>query len=154
MKRFDRGTTWGQSQAKQPDHEIEAPARGAGLVADWVVPLLQSVTTGGLLAGAVVVIVGQTEWRGSLGALWLGLTLGISAVAWLVLLRDSRRLLWSLERLTGWDLDRDQQVGKPKERLIIANAAQGRRQAHQRGLTRERSEFVQYYCHTLQELLY
>ena len=144
MNRFDRGTTWGQPAAQRPDIEVESPARGAGLVADWLVPFLQAMTSGALFGGFVALVVAQTNYRGNLGALFLGVTLFVAALAWLVLLRDSRRLLWSLERLTGWDLDRDQQVGKPEERLVFLNAGQGQQQAHQQRLGQERSEFVRF----------
>jgi hypothetical protein len=118
--------------------------RGAGLVPDLLVPLGQALVTGGLLAGAAVVIVASTNWGGNLLSLWAGITLLVSCVAWVFLLRDSRRLLWTFERLTGQDLDGDQVVGKPEERLILLNAATGQKQAHQRALVQEQSEFTQF----------
>jgi hypothetical protein len=79
------------------------------------------LVTGGLLAGAVTIVVGQTEWRhtGSLGTLWAGITLFVTTLVWLYLLRDSRRLLWSLERWTGKDIDQDGEIGKPVEKQTI-----------------------------------
>jgi hypothetical protein len=120
--------------------------RPAGIIPDLVVPVGQAVVTGALLAGTVTVIVGQTDWRytGNLGALWAGLTLAISGIAWLLLLRDSRKLLWTLERWTKRDLDQDGQVGKPQERLVLLNAAQGQRHSHQRAQDQEHSEFVEF----------
>jgi hypothetical protein len=121
VKGYNRGNTWQEHLAQnQSNMETTTPVRPAGLVPDLLVPLGQALVTGGLLASAVTVIVGQTDWRhsGSLGALWIGITLFVTALAWLYLLRDSRRLLWSLERLTGKDIDQDGRVGEPEPQTI------------------------------------
>jgi hypothetical protein len=56
--------------------------------------------------------------NGSLLMPWLGLTLAI--VAWLLLLLDTRRLLWSIERLASVDLDGDQQARCPGHFVFLS----------------------------------
>jgi hypothetical protein len=129
MKRYN-GMPWVQPAqvGTMPPAEVEttAPARPASFIADVVVPLVQAVVTGALVAG-VVTAIAASRGSGNLFALWGGLTLGISAIAWLVLLFDTRRLLWGIERLTGLDLDRDGTKGKPEQerRTIEVHLKQG-----------------------------
>jgi len=95
--------------------ERREPARGASLVADFAVPVCQSVFTGVLFGGVVRVIVGQTSWRGDGWTLFLSVGLVVALLSWLVLLTQTRSLLWGVEKLVRRDLDRDGTVGRPQE---------------------------------------
>lgn len=141
--------TWatGQVAGLPPSAGIEAtaPARAASFIADLFVPIGQALTTGALVGGLVAFIVWRAapKWGGVFD-LWLGLGLGIAAVAWLLILFDTRRLLWAVERVTGLDLDQDGAKGEPVERLIIANAAAGQREAAQREAADRASGFYRF----------
>ncbi|HFD38520.1 MAG TPA: hypothetical protein ENJ31_01535 [Anaerolineae bacterium] len=101
--------------APPPQMESLRPARSASLGADVVVPLVQALITGGLLAGVIAFLLWQVapDLDGDPLAAWAGLALGISTLAWLVLLGQTRRLLWAVERAIAQDLDGDGAVGKP-----------------------------------------
>lgn len=142
-------STWAAGQAaglpQSAGIEATAPARAASFIADLFVPIGQALTTGALLAGLVAFIVWRAapEWGGVFD-LWLGLGLGIAALAWLLILVDTRRLLWAIERVIGADLDSDGAQGKPEERLVIVNAPQGQKEATQREAAAEASGFAQF----------
>ena len=97
------------------ERETRTPADKAGFTSDVLVPLSQSLLTGALFATSVTFVVGLTDWRGDLGRLWLGVASVVALLAWLVLLGQTRSLLWGIERLTRRDLDQDGTVGRPQE---------------------------------------
>jgi hypothetical protein len=132
-KRFGGLTPWAEPvpRAVPEGMELESstPARPADVIADLVVPLGQAAVTGALLAGLVVFLVWELapHLDGDPVKVWAGLALGISAVAWLLLLADTRRLLWALERVTGRDLDRDGTAGPPGKRTLEVEVKEGNR---------------------------
>ena len=148
-----------QPQAMEPpaDSITEAPARAASFVSDLVVPLTQAAVTGGLAALLVTLILCElfdwltafttilpviSPWRLG-GVLWLA----CSTLAWAVLLRQTRRLLWAKETRTGRDLDGDGVVGPPpktKERVVIVNAGQAQADAASRAGAERASEFSRF----------
>jgi len=110
-----------------------------------VVPLGQSLVTGALGAGLVVFGISELApgWDGSGLKVWAGLSLAISAVAWGVLLGQTRRLLWAIETRTGLDLDRDGETGKPERRLpIVLNGAKIAAVRQEQGRQADRDAFV------------
>lgn len=147
-------TTWappGQytgSGELPPGSEMETaiPARPASFVADVVVPFVQALVTGALLAGLVVFALGELApgWDVDPFKVWLGLALAITALTWLILLGQTRRLLWTIEKLTGLDLDGDQLAGKPTERVVIVGAGTAKEQATQRANEHRASLFAQF----------
>lgn len=124
------------------------PVRVAGLVPDVVVPLAQALLTGALLAALVVFLLGELapNFDGNRWAVWFALALAITAAAWLLLLSDTRRLLWGIEVLTGQDLDGDAQIGRPEveEKLVIVNAEQSAQKSAQREKSERASEFYRF----------
>lgn len=115
--------TWTQQPPRAVGPGLEsstaAPARPAAFVSDVIVPLVQAVVTGALLAGLCVFLLSELVAVDLDGLkVWAGLTLGISALSWLWLLGQTRRLLWAVEKLTGLDLDGDQVQGHPQKRTI------------------------------------
>jgi len=101
------------------------PARQASLAADVGVPVLQSLITGAL-TGAVVTFLAYQLAPGldaSPFVMWASVSLAISTASWLVLLRETRALLWTAEMKSGRDLDGDGVVGKPSERVIVLNGS-------------------------------
>lgn len=86
----------------------------------WV-PLAQAATVGagvgaGVLAVAVLLaLVVRLAWWLPLLAGAVGGLLGFGCAA-VLLTVDARRLLWTVEAGTGFDLDRDSYVGRPPER--------------------------------------
>jgi hypothetical protein len=141
--------TWatGQAAGLPPSAGIEAlaPARPAAFGADLRVPIGQALVTGLLIGGLVAFLVARIlpGWGGVLD-LWLGLGLAIAAATWLLLLVETRRLLWAIERVAGLDLNGDGAQGEPAERVIIANAAAGQREAAQREAAGRASGFAQF----------
>lgn len=128
MRRLDAtAAPWvpAPGQALPPGAELsrQEPARPASWAADLGVPLGQAVATGALLGGLVGFVAGRAGYR-DWPALWLGVGLVVACCAWLLLLGQTRRLLWAAERLTGRDLDGDRRLGKPAERVIVVNAGQ------------------------------
>jgi len=115
------------AEATQVPMERQEPARAASFVADVGVPLTQAAITGAVVSGLVVFLVSELApgFDADLVKVWFGLALAISAFAWLVLLMDTRRLLWAVERVLGADLDGDRHLGKPKERVVVLNAGRG-----------------------------
>jgi hypothetical protein len=91
--------------------ERRRPARAADLRSDVAVPCLQATITG-LLAtvggGGVAALVGWDVL--GVGAVVGGVATG---VAWYLLLRQHRDLLWDIETITGVDLDGDGKAGTP-----------------------------------------
>lgn len=124
----------------------EAPARPADVLADVVVPVLQSAITGAVIAGVLVFLAWEVvpDLDGNPLKVWAALALGIGAVAWLLLLADTRRLLWAIEKVTGRDLDGDQLAGPPGERVVIVNAAAAQREAVQRADAQRVSQFADF----------
>lgn len=129
MRDYRSSTPWATTQGQDPTGGGLArtePARAAGLVPDLLVPLGQAVVTGALGAGLVVFAISELapNWDGSGLKAWAGLGLAIAAVAWGVLLGQTRRLLWAIETRTGLDLDRDGATGRPGvDRLLVLNGA-------------------------------
>jgi len=115
--RYNR--TWvGTSPEVIPENteaERREAARGASFVSDFAVPVSQSVFTGVLFGAVVAVVVGQTSWRGDGWALFSSVSLSVALLAWLVLLGQTRRLLWGVEKLVRKDLDQDGTVGRPED---------------------------------------
>jgi len=114
--------------------ETSKPARSADLASDVAVPLAQAGLTGLFVSGVVTFIVWRQDWRGDLVALFVGVALVVATVVWVLLLAQTRRMLWGVERLVRRDLDGDQVVGRPpppRDRLLVLNAGQGQEQRAQ-----------------------
>ena len=133
MKRYQGAVRWApasSSQVATTPAEVERAeaTRAAGFTSDVVVPLVQSLVTGALIGGLALVMLEELlpTFGGDPLKVWIGVTLGVAAASWLLLLRDTRRLLWGIERLIGLDLDRDQEVGKPSKRTLEVEVKDGR----------------------------
>ena len=118
MKRHGGVVPWAQPAQAVPDGaevETATPARPASFASDLFVPLAQSLVTGGLTGGLFTLALAELVpgFDGDLLRVWAFSALAISTVAWLLLLAQTRRLLWQLERWTGKDLDGDGTTGKP-----------------------------------------
>ena len=144
-------------QAQDPGDLItESPARAASFVSDVVVPIIQAAVTGGLAALLVTIALCELfDWLGGIASLpaispWrLGgvLWLAFSTMAWMVLLGQTRRLLWAKETRLGRDLDGDGVVGPPpkvQERVVIVNAGQAQAEAVRRGGAERASQFAEF----------
>lgn len=96
-----------------PTIERRKPATGPGsLESDVLVPLAQAGISGlvlGLLVGTVAALIGARQ------PVLIGAAVGALVLAgvWLLLLADRRQLLWTIERVTGRDLDGDHAIGRP-----------------------------------------
>jgi hypothetical protein len=87
--------------------------RDPAIESDVVTPVLQSIMSGAvgaLVAGAGAVVAGVKTSPWAVAALGGAAVLGL---AWYVLLREHRGLLWEVERITGADIDGDGAVGTP-----------------------------------------
>jgi hypothetical protein len=133
VKKYNGAAFWPPSaQARTlPDGaemETAVPARPAGIVADLLVPLGQAMVTGALLGGLLVFAVGEVApgFGGDLFKVWAITALAITAGTWLILLGQTRRLLWAVERLTGLDLDEDGTAGPPEKQAIEVHVRDGR----------------------------
>ena len=151
MARFDITQPWTKGQggaAPEPtggELQMMTPTRPAGFVSDWLVPLMQSLTTGAFASGLIVFILSELgpDWEINGFKVWLFLALAISSVVWVFLLADTRRLLRQIETLTGLDLNRDGEIGgKASERLVIVNAGQEKDQAAKAEASERQSTFA------------
>lgn len=146
MKRYN-AVAWKEERGTIPPGtqvETAVPARVASFTADLVVPLGQAVVTGAFVAGLATFAADRLGYDGDLVVWFLGWALAVSGLAWVVLLREHRRLLWVLERATGADLDRNGHVGKPAERVVIVNAGSGQREQGRREEEQRRSDFASF----------
>jgi len=128
-RKYDNSQAWSADELAGASITMETPTRAPGIAADVLTPLFQAIITGALLAGVIAFVLGQMDYEGKLSPVFFGVWLSIAALAWLFLLSDTRRLLRTIEELTGQDIDGDGQVGKPQERYIAVNAPQAREEA-------------------------
>jgi hypothetical protein len=145
MKRYDV-QPWVDAQQVPAGAELETaqPARVPDFVGDFIVPACQSVLTGGLLAGVVVVLAALAGWDGEWWRLWAGVAVVVASGAWLLLLADTRSLLRKLETWSGVDLDHDGQVGETRERLVFVGRERAKAEAQQARRADEWSQFVRF----------
>jgi len=115
VRRFDSVYTGDGRDVVPEEQERRQPAQQASFVSDVVVPLAQSLLTGVLFASVVAFLFAVTEFKGNVLAIWFGVFCLVSLVCWLVLLGQTRSLLWGVERLVRKDLDRDGDVGRPQD---------------------------------------
>ena len=139
-RRYDSSQAWSADELAGADLRMETPSRTPSIAADLLVPLGQALVTGALIAGLVAFVSKRAGYDGDAGALWVGLALFIGAVTWFFLLVDTRRLLRTIENLTGLDIDGDGQAGTVRERYISVNAPQARAEAAQIAQEAERAE--------------
>lgn len=119
---------------------MDTPTRPAGFVSDWLVPVAQAVTTGAMVAGLITFLSVQAGYDGGRTSLWFGLALAIGTIAWVFLLVDTRRLLRTIEKLSGLDLDGDGKIGNPQDRMVLVNAPQSRKEAAEMAQEQEKAE--------------
>ena len=99
-KRINSNEQYEKSQAEKPD-----------LVSSVFVPLLQSIITS-LLCGSVGASLAYCfNWP--VLKVFSVTTSVLAAGVWIILLWDSRQILWSVEKLIGRDFNRDGKVGRP-----------------------------------------
>jgi len=99
-----RGFEMGNIRAWERREPIQ---RQRSIREDFALPLLSSVTTGGMIglaAGALFQSLG----------VGCAVALGVTTLSWLMEQRNIQRLNWRLERITGRDLDGDGWVGEPE----------------------------------------
>lgn len=108
------------------EYERRKAQRAVTLETDAHVPMTQALFTAatfGASAGLLAWAFGWS-WRVPVVVLALALTLG-----WLWRLRLMDGLLWEIETITGRDVNRDGQVGKPTFAPVIVNAHDARQEA-------------------------
>jgi hypothetical protein len=151
MKRFDGVAPWARNDQapilpEGTELERTQPSRPAELGADVIVPLGQAMITGALGGGVATLLLAglSPHFSGNLLHVWAAVALAVATLTWLVLLRESRSLLWGIERLTRLDLDRDGTAGKPAERLVLLNAGMARQEAAEREKAERVSDFARF----------
>ena len=116
-------------------YEQMEPARAGNVHSDVLVPLLQSLITG-ILGGSLLTLLALAfltqNTEHALYAFGFSFVL-ITAVVWMGLLDDHKRLLWRVERLVGKDFDGDGVIGDP-DRLVV--------EIHRPGTYEDRTEFI------------
>ena len=138
MKRFDRAAAIPQ------DIETVTPARIPCLAGDLAVPAGQAVITGTLVGTLLTLALVWLSFPAEWWQLWIGATLLTTTGVWLLLLGEHRRLMWSVERVLGTDLDRDGAVGKPEQRVVLVNAEQSRQTEAEREAAMRVSQFARF----------
>jgi len=111
MPRYDSAVAQPAVESAPPEpYRIRRriPSHGATLEGDVVVPLLQSLVT-----GAIGALLGYAVADRPL----IGFAVGF-ALAWLILLVQSRSLLWTLEETWNRDLTRDGHSGEPEPQPV------------------------------------
>lgn len=102
--------------------DLTEPARAPALSSDFVLPLLQSVVTAGLVGGLVALSgVGGGGWR----VFWLAFLVA-ALLAWLWTLNAAREALWRLESVLQKDFDGDGVAGVPERPVVRVEVEAGR----------------------------
>jgi hypothetical protein len=132
MKRQYNGTApWAQPTPWTPsDIETSAPARAADIKADLLVPLGQAVVTGALVGGLGIMAAVKVRPGIDAFAVWVIVAGLVATAVWVYLLIESRRLLWTIERVTGRDIDGDGEKGKPALPPIQVEVTSGQKQVY------------------------
>ncbi len=105
-----------QNDDDTPTKHADTSGSAAGLQNGVVVPLLQAAITGVMFAGIVGALF-ALSWQ-----LFAMLALVATAIVWMLLLTDTRRLLWGIETRLGRDMNRDGYTGEPVERVVLLGA--------------------------------
>jgi hypothetical protein len=109
-----------------------------------LLPFGQAVTTGILIGTLLTLVLTWLSFPAAWWQVWITATLVTTTVAWLLLLGEHRRLMWSVERVLGADLDGDGVKGEPDERVVLVNSEQSRQIEAEREATRRVSQFAQF----------
>jgi len=114
-------------QAQQPETHVSENAYFHTMQVAVLYPLLQSLITGVIIGLAVVAFAWYVSWPKpwSLGLLIASLT---QCAAWLISLARWHRWVYKLEDLTGWDLNRDGQIGNRPDPIRVEVIQQEGRQ--------------------------
>jgi hypothetical protein len=114
MKRYNGTAPWTQPTPWAPgDIETSAPARAADIKADLLVPLGQALVTGAFVGGLGIMAAVKVQPGVDALAVWVIVSGLVATGVWVYLLRESRRLLWQRETVTGRDLNGDGVIGQP-----------------------------------------
>jgi|GEM_PF-1377682 len=125
--------------------ETWTPARTPALESDVAVPAAQALITALVAAICMALLTWAVgwSWRVPVAILALALT-----GAWLWRLAKTDALLWTVEGLTGVDLNRDGNIGRPERTFIVANPDQARaavtREAQQAARSEEQAELLAF----------
>lgn len=138
MKRYDR------SVAAPADLETVTPARTPCLTGDCLVPAFQSAVTGALIGTLATLTLTWLDFPVAWWQVWIASTLVTTTCVWLLLLGEHRRLMWTVERVLGADLDGDGVKGDPEERVVLVNSEQSRQIEAEREAARRVSQFAQF----------
>lgn len=104
----------GASVAPGTSYMRQEPVAPATLEGNVAVPLLQSVISGvfaGVAAGGIAAIMEQPQ-SAIIGLITTSVTSGL---VWSVVMRWHNSLLWKVEEVTGVDVDRDGEIGQPRQ---------------------------------------
>lgn len=108
---------FGTSVAPGTSYMRQEPISSATLEGNVAVPFLQSVISGvfaGIAAGGIAAIVEQPK-SAIIGLITTSVTSGL---VWAIALQWHNRLLWTIEEITGADIDQDGAVGPPRQTPI------------------------------------
>jgi hypothetical protein len=128
------------------------PNRKPELRADWLVPLVQSLTSGVILGAALAAFVsagGQVSfWAAYKWTFLLALAGG-----WLWHLSAAQRTIWTVERMTRRDIDGDGMIGAPAPsrpaeaepgHLLALNPYMGQQAQRADSAERQREQFIAF----------
>jgi hypothetical protein len=119
--------------------ERQHPSRAPSVHSDASTPLRQAAISGTLVGSSLTLIVMLLMLRAEGGifgdggwfllALWAGSTLIVTTVLWFFQLAAAQRTIWTVERVTGLDLDGDGERGDPLRWLPIHREGEVSRRA-------------------------
>ena len=96
---------------------IRTPVRAQTVESDWLVPVLQALTTGAfgaLLSALPTALIEALPWYTPL-AVWSTVAGG----AWFLTSKSARGLLMLVEEFTGQDIDGDGEIGNEREEISV-----------------------------------
>lgn len=118
----------------------QQPAEKASIRSDVVVPLVQALATGFLVAVVVVLVLGKAGGPRAevLMRVFVLVDAGVTLAVWLALLVETRRLLWLVEWLVDRDLDAEKIRAKRRKTLARGDLVFVNRQRAKAEASRER----------------
>jgi hypothetical protein len=113
MKLHKTVTTGGELLPVARAEKVTA-TRPAGIISEVLVPFLEAALSGVIVSSMLTFLIRRSGYDGNWFHVWVGLAPIVGTAAYIGLLLDTRKLLWSWEKLWNRDMNNDGEIGQPK----------------------------------------